>query len=575
MTTSSQVYPLAAGTVHADFRKKYGIPPKGPGPHAPSDYGFPLPPAGHPQALKFAHAVLSRAHQATNFDPADVAKQVRKAKAIIAQHDKSKEAVKATPWRDVRWVDASQPNSRGGVIAAHPRKAESIKAFLARVPSAMPIEKAKKLTETERRMYAARRKRVRESATLVRPGAALHESATAQDAYREADVSDDIVRGVLLLRAGPGNLGDRHYYTAECIQTAASSGIFEGAPAYFNHPTSIEEQTRPERDVHQLAGWYSNVVAKECTDPELGKTVGLFADFHPRVGNDEVISLVRTCVEYAKLYPRKAFAGLSIYASGDGEPDTIDGEQWNRVDRITAVESVDIVTKAGAGGAIIPLKESQRMSKTKTDLSLVLDADKVKSGVTELLEKQKQTLKAKLAESGVTVTPEQDQEIDRALGIVDGGALDQVIDKATGVQDDDEEEGAPVEPAAPSAGAMTEDADIESMSPDQLKAALKTARGQLAVKESKLGETAGRLSLIERQRMAESVVAGENIPETFRPRLIDELVSRGFTKEKAMREHAQAFDKAFIRPHLDGAGALSESRTSTATGGNFNFDEEG
>ena len=97
-TTSSQVNPLVSETmpaIHASFRKKYGIPPKGTPPEggwADSDYGFPLPPSGHPNALQFAHAVVSRAHQNTRFDPAAVAKQVSRAKAIIAKANKNKGA---------------------------------------------------------------------------------------------------------------------------------------------------------------------------------------------------------------------------------------------------------------------------------------------------------------------------------------------------------------------------------------------------------------------------------------------------------------------------------------------------
>lgn len=90
--TTSQVAPLSElPAIHASFRRQHGIPPKGKPPAggwADSDYGFPLPPSDHPQAYKFARAVVSRAHQATNFDPADVAKQVRKAKTIIAKHDR-------------------------------------------------------------------------------------------------------------------------------------------------------------------------------------------------------------------------------------------------------------------------------------------------------------------------------------------------------------------------------------------------------------------------------------------------------------------------------------------------------
>lgn len=95
--TKSQLNPLVVGeampAINADFRRKYGIPPKGtppPGGWADSDYGFPLPPADHPQAVKFARAVLSRAHQNTRFAPDALAKQVARAKAILAKANKAK-----------------------------------------------------------------------------------------------------------------------------------------------------------------------------------------------------------------------------------------------------------------------------------------------------------------------------------------------------------------------------------------------------------------------------------------------------------------------------------------------------
>ncbi|HEX3456637.1 MAG TPA: hypothetical protein VHR97_01665 [Candidatus Baltobacteraceae bacterium] len=91
--TSSQVAPLTElPTIHASFRRKHGIPPKGKPPAggwADSDYGYPLPPSDHPQAYKFARAVVSRAHQNTKFDPDQLAKQVRRAQTIIAKHEKN------------------------------------------------------------------------------------------------------------------------------------------------------------------------------------------------------------------------------------------------------------------------------------------------------------------------------------------------------------------------------------------------------------------------------------------------------------------------------------------------------
>jgi len=172
-------------------------------------------------------------------------------------------------------------------------------------------------------------------------------------AFREATSADDlnVVRDVILLRAGPGNLGQRHFYSEQCLRDAVERQIFEAAQCYLNHPTTFEEQTIPERDVNKLAGWFSDVTVRPYRDPDLGvDSVALFANFHPRVGDERVAPIVRTCLEYSKRYPRMAWAGLSIYAKGDSVPVEISGETWNRVDRIEEVESVDIVTRAGAGG---------------------------------------------------------------------------------------------------------------------------------------------------------------------------------------------------------------------------------
>jgi hypothetical protein len=88
------VQKLAASAMHsglaptAEFRKKYGIAPKGDAPKEgwpPSAYGFPLPPKGHPEAIRYAHAVLTRAHQNTKYDPVDLAKQVKKAQEILGE----------------------------------------------------------------------------------------------------------------------------------------------------------------------------------------------------------------------------------------------------------------------------------------------------------------------------------------------------------------------------------------------------------------------------------------------------------------------------------------------------------
>lgn len=65
------------------FRTEHGV--KG----SDGNYHLPLPPKGHPEAKKYARAVLTRAHQVTKLSPDQVEKQVQKAKDILGESAKS------------------------------------------------------------------------------------------------------------------------------------------------------------------------------------------------------------------------------------------------------------------------------------------------------------------------------------------------------------------------------------------------------------------------------------------------------------------------------------------------------
>lgn len=66
-----------------EFYKKHGV--KG----SDGQYHLPLPPKGHPDAKRYARAVLTRAHQVTKLTPEQVASQVRKAKEILGESSKA------------------------------------------------------------------------------------------------------------------------------------------------------------------------------------------------------------------------------------------------------------------------------------------------------------------------------------------------------------------------------------------------------------------------------------------------------------------------------------------------------
>jgi hypothetical protein len=522
---------LSEAGVKAAFRKKYGIPPKGAGPHAASSYGLPLPPASHPAAIPFARAVIRRAGQATNFDPDDVRKQVRKAKDIL--RGKRREAI--------------------GNLAAL-TFARSMSGNVPKTPPPKP-----KMLE----------------------GAKTHPLVVTEHAFtfrEDAGAEGNVQKGVLLIRSGTGNRADRNYYTDAALEKARMDEIFEGARSFLDHPTPNEEEQQPGRSVRALAGWYSNVTTAPYTDPETGDScVGLFADFYPQLGRDDVIGMIRTCAEYAKRYPRKSYVGLSISAHGIGQPDEIGGEQWNRIDQITGVESVDIVTRAGAGGSFTPLRESYMSATAKTKpkdgIAVTLDRAKLEEGAKALRESLKASQVA-LIESitGAKVTPEQDAAIDKNLGVVDGGKIDQLLDAATGVDPDDTDDademtedddmaegGSPQPDAADPFRKNFKDATEADWNAGKAAMAAMKKKSAAAMKEAadakkdaegarKLAESAASAT---RERDVDAVLAEINPPESFRPRLRRELLESSAKTRDEFKERATEFDAAYIRPLME------------------------
>lgn len=191
----------------------------------------------------------------------------------------------------------------------------------------------------------------------------------------------------ILIQEGMGNLGDLFYYTKECLESAVS--IFEGKKIYADHPAANEEQTRPERSVRDILGYFENVHVVEAPD---GRVL-LEADVKLMDGQNFswARDLMRHSVDYAKKFPDKDFVGLSINASGDADEKNLDeflketkipdsallkvqqakeqgAETIRVVNRIVDAISCDLVTEAGAGGKILSLieQEKQSMATKKT-----------------------------------------------------------------------------------------------------------------------------------------------------------------------------------------------------------------
>lgn len=188
----------------------------------------------------------------------------------------------------------------------------------------------------------------------------------------------------VLIQEGLGNLKDCFYYSKEALQDAMASGLFEGKKIYADHPSAVEEQTRPERSVKDILGHFENVRVEEGDQGQAMLTADVVT--LPQPAYQWARSLMTHATEFSKKYPDKDFIGLSINASGDAQaqplqeflqanqiPDSVVPKLKNAMDqgmsevkvvnKLTDAISCDLVTEAGAGGRILQMLESQEIKR--------------------------------------------------------------------------------------------------------------------------------------------------------------------------------------------------------------------
>lgn len=230
----------------------------------------------------------------------------------------------------------------------------------------------------------------------------------------------------ILLEEGMGNLTDCFYYTAEAI--ASCPPLFEGRRFFVDHPDAMEEKTRPERSVRDVAGWYENC-GVEIGD---GGQAQLCADVVTM--NSPDIEPIRArlieCLNYQNKHPDQDLLGFSINASGDFTkmalqefmksapippaclPKLIEAaalgiQMIHPVSKMNKATSCDLVTEAGAGGRISQLLEREKGTMAKQ---------------TEKKEADKKEAKQK--EDGAGSPPAKDGSSDGAQGGADDTAAD-------------------------------------------------------------------------------------------------------------------------------------------------------
>lgn len=195
----------------------------------------------------------------------------------------------------------------------------------------------------------------------------------------------------ILIEEGMGNFKDCFFYTKQALQGSVSSKLFEGLQCYADHPTEIEEKIQPERSTRDILGYYQNVQYQEADDG----TGRLVADLciGSSISLDWAMSLLTNSIDYSTKFKESDLVGLSINASGSANPMGIDDfiqsqplsatilsklneakgmgiTDINVVNELTEAQSVDLVTRAGAGGKILKMLEMEKsMAKKKLNES--------------------------------------------------------------------------------------------------------------------------------------------------------------------------------------------------------------
>lgn len=134
--------------------------------------------------------------------------------------------------------------------------------------------------------------------------------------------------------------GSSGYYSREMLERDGPQVWPYGTAVYLDHPGVTEQHDRPERSVRDLAG--------KITTAPVYESDGLYADveFYPHIA--PIIEAMWEDV------------GMSIRASGTAETGERDGRTGPIITSLSEGVSVDVVTRAGAGGKLVALLESAR-----------------------------------------------------------------------------------------------------------------------------------------------------------------------------------------------------------------------
>jgi hypothetical protein len=175
----------------------------------------------------------------------------------------------------------------------------------------------------------------------------LVESAETLETIRLVEAKADYE--IKLIAPGKGSSA---FYPKEVLQRDGPKVFKAGTHVYLNHATRAEEAARPEGDVKNLAGVLT--------------TDAVYHESHAK--GPGLYGRMKVFADHAQTVEEKApHVGMSIRASGVAESGGARRDGVPVLKELTAAESVDVVTRAGAGGMILTESAQTRTQEASMD----------------------------------------------------------------------------------------------------------------------------------------------------------------------------------------------------------------
>lgn len=365
---------------------------------------------------------------------------------------------------------------------------------------------------------------LRESASDSPDSIEIHEKFSP---LCERAVRSDGTIGIKIIEPGWGSSG---YYPKTVLERDIPNVFPAGTHMFWNHPTYTEEAERPEGDLNALAAVTVSAPIWLENGPE---GPGMYADARPFAGYAETIDQIGEHI------------GVSIRALGRYSEGEAEGKRGRIVDELVAGKSIDYVTAAGAGGAIVQIFESAPNSAKLPDPKT--DDTKEAHNAGEWLESRLHLRLTEIADN-LYADGHVNREERKALSAAIGQALDAYRKSLMKNAPQLFKRG--VWNSAPDSGdvaAMDGDPVNESMEAKMSEQELKEAREALAARDAELAEQKANMEKLQerlllkeaRDFVVEALAKPEvDLPEMVKTRLTRELVKNPPIKEGKIDKEA-------------------------------------